>query len=68
MPMNAKSEALRIIQSLPESASMEDIQYHLYVREKIEKGLADVAAGRVVSHEEVKRQVEEWKSAGPKQP
>jgi predicted transcriptional regulator len=66
--MNAKSEALRIIQSLPESASMEDIQYHLYVREKIEKGLADVAAGRVVSHEEVKRQVEEWKSAGPKQP
>ena len=66
--MNAKSEALRIIQGLPENASMEDIQYHLYVREKIEKGLADVAAGRVFSHEEVKRQVEAWKSAGPKQP
>lgn len=65
--MNAKAEALRIIQGLPESASMEDIQYHLYVREKIERGLADIEAGRVVSHEEVKRKVEEWKLAGLKQ-
>jgi predicted transcriptional regulator len=31
--------------------------YELYVREAIEAGLGDVAAGRTVSHDEVK---EKW--------
>ena len=66
--MNARAEALRIIESLPETATMEEIQYHLYVREKIERGLADAEADRVVPHSEVKRLVEQWKSSGPTQP
>jgi predicted transcriptional regulator len=45
---------------LPEDASLEDIQYHIYVRQKIQQGLDDAAAGRVVSHEEVQRRLAKW--------
>jgi hypothetical protein len=32
---------------------MDDLQYHRYVRDKIERGIADAEAGRVVPHEDV---------------
>lgn len=38
----AKKEVMRILEGLPEDASLEDIQYHIYVRQKIEHGPEDV--------------------------
>jgi predicted transcriptional regulator len=58
----AKQQVQDILENLPEDASLEDIQYHIYVRQKIEQGLADVAAGRVISHEEVQRRLSKWLS------
>lgn len=55
-----KEEAIRIIRSLPDNCGLEDIQYELYVRSKIEKGLKDAEEGRVKSHEEVKKEFSEW--------
>jgi predicted transcriptional regulator len=64
-----KEEAIRLIRSLPDDCSLEDIQYHLYVRQKIENGLAAVEAGRVASQQETERRVDEWvKSTGPNPP
>ncbi len=60
MTNEAKAEAQRIIQALPEDASMADIVYHLYVRERIEQGLADFEAGRTISHEELMTDLREW--------
>jgi len=61
-----KEEAIRLIQSLPDDCSIEDIQYHLYVRQKVENGLAAVEAGRCISQEEAERRVAGWvKSTGP---
>ena len=57
-----KQQVQDLLENLPEDASLEDIQYHIYVRQKIEQGLADVAAGRVVSHEEVQRRLAKWLS------
>jgi predicted transcriptional regulator len=42
---------------LPEQATLDDAMYTLYVRQKIEEGLKDIAEGRVVSHEEVRRRL-----------
>lgn len=56
----AKEEVMRILEHLPEDASLEDIQYHIYVRQKIENGLADVEAGRTISEEEFDRRMEKW--------
>lgn len=59
----AKEQVKRILDTLPEDASYEDIQYHIYVRQRIEQGLADVEAGRVIPHEEVVRRLAKWRDA-----
>jgi len=65
MATGSKRTALRIIQQLPDEASLEDIMYELYVRQRIDRGLRELAAGRTVSHAEVKRSVAKWlRSAG----
>jgi predicted transcriptional regulator len=56
----AKEQVQQLLSALPEDATLEDIQYHLYVRQKIEQGLSDVAAGRVVSHAEVQERLAKW--------
>lgn len=51
--MNAvKEEAIRLIQSLPDDCSFEEIQHHLDVIQEVERGLAAINEGRVVSQEE----------------
>ena len=56
----AKEEVMRILESLPEDASLDDIQYHIYVRQKIDRGLDDVEAGRTLSEEEFDRRMARW--------
>lgn len=57
MSHSAKDEAKRLIDSLPENATLSDIMYELYVKQKIEAGLHAVKEGRTVPHEEVKRRL-----------
>ena len=35
----AKSEVASMLENLPDDASLEDIQYHLYVLEKVKRGV-----------------------------
>lgn len=62
----AKEEAIRVIQSLPDDCTMEDIHYHLYVREKIRRGQSAADAVEVVTQADIERLVKEWQSSpGP---
>jgi predicted transcriptional regulator len=56
----AKQEVQELLQKLPDDATLEDIQYYIYVKQKIALGLADVRAGRVLSQEQVERRFERW--------
>jgi predicted transcriptional regulator len=56
----AKNQVQQILRNLPEDASLEDIQYHIYVRQKIQQGLDDEEAGRVLSHAEVQQRLAKW--------
>ena len=56
----AKEEVLELLEQLPEDASLEDIQYHIYVRQKIQKGLDAGRKGKVVNQEEVERRMARW--------
>jgi len=56
----AKKEVSELLSRLPEDCSLEDIQYHLYVLQKIERGLNDAEAGRVLSQEEVEKRMSKW--------
>ena len=53
----AKAAARQIIDHLPDQASWDDIMYELYVKQKIEDGLADIEAGRTIPHEQVKAEL-----------
>ncbi len=48
-----KAQAAKLVRLLPESASWEDLMYEIYVRQKIDSGLADIEAGRVKTHEAI---------------
>lgn len=57
---SVKRKVLELVSSLPDDCSLEDIQYHLYVRQKIAKGLQAAAEGRVTTHAEVKKRLGKW--------
>ncbi|MCJ7578394.1 MAG: hypothetical protein MUO91_08075 [candidate division Zixibacteria bacterium] len=56
----AKYEVSELLKRLPEDCSLEDIQYHLYVLQKIERGLQDVKEGRIYTQEEVEKLMAKW--------
>ncbi len=55
-----RTTVMNILDRLPPTATLEDVIYHLYVRSRINKGLADIEAGRVIDHEEVERRIARW--------
>jgi predicted transcriptional regulator len=56
----AKEEVRKMLDQIPDDATFEDIQYHIYVREKIERGLKDIQEGRLLSQEEVEQRMSKW--------
>jgi hypothetical protein len=48
-PATVKAAARQLVERLPEGASWDDLMYEIYVRQGIDEGLEDVAAGRTVS-------------------
>lgn len=56
----AKQEVQELLQELSDDATLEDIQYRIYVRQKISQGLADVRAGRVASQAEIEKRFARW--------
>ena len=56
----AKDEVREILEQIPDDASLEQIQYHIYVRQKIERGLEDVKNGKTISQEEMEARMVRW--------
>jgi hypothetical protein len=56
----AKSEVVSMLETLPDDSSLEDIQYHLYVLEKIKRGVERAESEGTVSHAEVKQRLGKW--------
>ncbi|MDP1588879.1 MAG: hypothetical protein Q8M07_14110 [Prosthecobacter sp.] len=52
-PAGIKAQAAKLVRSLPESASWDDLMYEIYVRQKIDNGLADIKTGRVKTHADI---------------
>lgn len=48
-----KQKVREAVERLPDDATIEDAMERLYFLAKIERGLADVEAGRIVSHDEI---------------
>lgn len=55
--MKVKETVRSLLDRLPDNCTLDDVLYHLYVLQSIERGRADVKAGRTLSHEEVEREL-----------
>lgn len=52
-----KDEARKLIDSLPEHATWDDVMYEFYVKKKLGQALKEAAEGEVISHEKAKEQL-----------
>ena len=51
--METKDAVRALLDRLPDDCSIEDVLYHLYVLQEVERGRADITAGRVIPHAQV---------------
>jgi len=49
-----KEEAHRLVEELPDQATWDDLMHEIYVRQAIERGMADSLAGRTTDVKEVR--------------
>lgn len=57
---NIKDQVISFIKTLPDDVTLEDIMYHLYVREKVFRGIKEADEGKKVSNEKAKEIIEKW--------
>jgi predicted transcriptional regulator len=55
-----KQKAIKAISKLPESASIDDIMYELYVIDKVKKGREAAERGESISIEDLKKEMQSW--------
>lgn len=60
MIMTAKLEAENILKQLPDDTTFEDIQYHLFVAEKLQRSRQQIKEGKIHSQAEVEKRLEKW--------
>ncbi len=62
MMSTAKEEVKSLLDKLPDDCSMEDVQYHIYVVEKINRGIERAGREGALSQDEVERGFSKWTS------
>jgi hypothetical protein len=55
-----KQDVEHPLNKLPDDASVEDIQYHLYVLDKVRRGLEDARVNGTLSQAEVEGRLSKW--------
>ena len=55
-----KQEVQGMLQNLPDSSTLEDIQYHLYVLEKVRHGESRLEAEGGVSQTDAEKRLSQW--------
>jgi hypothetical protein len=56
----AKEEVEQLLGRLPNDSSLEDIQYHLYVLEKVRNGLEAVDTEGEISQDDAEERLSKW--------
>jgi len=54
MTLNSiKEEVIQLIKDLPDEVTLEDIQYHLFVKQKLLRAEEQIKEGKTIPHEKV---------------
>ena len=60
-PMSSAKQTVEpLLHRLPDDWSLEDVQYHLYVLEKVHNGLDDARKNGTLSQEQVEGRLSQW--------
>jgi hypothetical protein len=59
---NAKQQVASLLHKLPDNCSLEDIQYHLYVLDKVRRGVDDARQQGAVPQEDAEKRLSPWLS------
>ncbi len=57
---SAKQAVLDLVTNPPDDASLEDIQYDLYVLQRLASGLEEAGSGKVISAEQMEERSAKW--------
>ncbi len=60
MMLTPRQEVMELLKDLPDTSTFEEIQYYLYARQKIQRGIQDVEEGRIFTQEEMEKGMEKW--------
>lgn len=58
----AKQELASLLERLPEGSSLEDVQYYLYVIEKIRRGLDRAESEGTLSQQQAEERLGKWQN------
>jgi hypothetical protein len=56
----AKEEVRRLLEALPDDASLEDVQYSIYVRERLARAREEADSGKLIEHDDIERRMSRW--------
>lgn len=56
----AKQEVQSLLKKLPDDCSLEDVQYHLYVIEKVHRGVQAASDNGSVSQDNAEQRLAKW--------
>ncbi len=62
--MQTKETVREVLDRLPDDCSLDDVLYQLYVIQQVDRGLADLDAGRTIMHAEVAAELRQKWSIG----
>jgi len=55
-----KNDVQSLLETLPDDCTLEDIQYHLYVVEKVRRGIERAEAEGEMTQQEVEKRLDKW--------
>lgn len=56
----AKQDVQALLNKLPDDCTLEDVQYHLYVIEKVQRGIERAEQEGTLAQEDVERRFQDW--------
>ncbi|MEO8372155.1 MAG: hypothetical protein ABI806_23420 [Candidatus Solibacter sp.] len=56
----AKEEIRKMLDTLPDDATWEDVQYSIYVRERVERGRLEAEQAKLIDEDEIESRMKRW--------
>ena len=57
---STKEIVRKLLDNLPDDCTLDEVQYHLWVRQRIEEGRQEIRDGKYFTQEEMEKDLSEW--------